>query len=278
MIKINKYIPITAIGFLVLLFSISVFYSCGANLFSESDDVKMGGEIDKEIKNNPKDYPLLTNKPEITNYVSNIGKYILNSSPKIQYKNVFPYNFQVINDTVINAFCTPGGYIYVYTGLMKYIDNEATLAGVVAHEIAHAERRHMTQRLTSYYGVSMLFNLILGNNPNTAVEIAANLITGLGFLANSRSDEKEADNYSIKYLMTSKYYPGGIQYFFDKILSDQRKKGTEGGGLDRLLSTHPLPQDRIDNAKEQMRINKIVPDSTKGIYRDEYQIFKSKLR
>jgi predicted Zn-dependent protease len=277
MFKINRFIPVTAIGLVVLLFSLSVLYSCGANLFSESEDVKMGEQLDQEIRNNPKEYPLLTNSPDITDYVSGIGKYILNSSPKILYKNVFPYKFQVINDTIVNAFCTPGGFVYVYTGLMKFIDNEATLAGIVAHEIAHAERRHMTQRLTSYYGVSMLLNLILGNNPNAAVEIASNLFVGLGFLANSRSDEQEADTYSIKYLMSSKYYPGAIQYFFDKILADQRKKGTVGGSLDRLLATHPLPQDRIDNVKDQMKINKIVPDSTKGIYRDEYQIFKSKL-
>jgi predicted Zn-dependent protease len=277
MIKINRYIPVTAIGLIVMLFSLSVLYSCGANLFSESDDVKLGQDIDTQIRNNPREYPLLTNRPDITDYVSGIGKYILNSSPKIQYKNVFPYKFQVINDTIINAFCTPGGFVYVYTGLMKFIDNEATLAGVVAHEIAHAERRHMTQRLTSYYGISMMLSLILGNNPNAAVEIASNLFVGLGFLANSRSDEQEADTYSIKYLMSSKYYPGGIQYFFDKILADQKKKGTVGGSLERLLATHPLPQDRIDNVKEQMKINKIVTDSTKGIYKDEYQIFKSKL-
>lgn len=275
--KTIKIIPVSAIALIVLLVSLSLFYSCGANLFSVSDDVKLGEDLDKEIRSNPKEYPLLTNRPDITSYVSDIGKYILNTSPKIEYKNVFPYKFQVINDTIVNAFCTPGGFIYVYTGLMKFVDNEATLAGVVAHEIAHAERRHMTQRLTSYYGVSMLMNLVLGSNPNAAIEIAANLFVGLGFLANSRSDEEEADNYSIKYLMTSKYYPGGIQYFFDKILAKQRKAGTEGGGLDRLLSTHPLPQDRIENVKAQLKKNKIVADSTKGIYRDEYQIFKSKL-
>ena len=275
--KTIKIIPVSAIALIVLLVSLSLFYSCGANLFSVSDDVKLGEDLDKEIRSNPKEYPLLTNRPDITSYVSDIGKYILNTSPKIEYKNVFPYKFQVINDTIVNAFCTPGGFIYVYTGLMKFVDNEATLAGVVAHEIAHAERRHMTQRLTSYYGVSMLMNLVLGSNPNAAIEIAANLFVGLGFLANSRSDEEEADNYSIKYLMTSKYYPGGIQYFFDKILAKQRKAGTEGGGLDRLLSTHPLPQDRIENVKAQLKKNKIAADSTKGIYRDEYQIFKSKL-
>ena len=277
MTKISKIIPLSAFVMIFMLFSISIFYSCGANLFSTADDVKLGEDLDKEIHSKPNEFPLLTNRPDITNYVSDLGKYILNSSPKIEYKNVFPYKFQVINDTIINAFCTPGGFIYVYTGLMKFVDNEATLAGVIAHEIAHAERRHMTQRLTSYYGISMLMSIVLGNNPNAAVEIAANLFVGMGFLANSRSDEEEADNYSIKYLMTSKYYPGGIQYFFDNILKKQQQAGTVGGGFDRLLSTHPLPQDRIQNVKDQMKKNKIVNDSTKGIYRDEYQIFKSKL-
>ena len=277
MMKFSKIIPFSAIFLIFLSLSISILYSCGANLFSTADDVKLGEDLDKEIKSKPNEFPLLTNRPEITNYVSDIGHYILNSSPKIEYKKVFPYKFQVINDTIVNAFCTPGGFIYIYTGLMKFVDNEATLAGVIAHEIAHAERRHMTQRLTSYYGISMLMSIVLGGNPNAAIEIAANLFVGIGFLANSRSDEQEADDYSIKYLMTSKYYPGGIQYFFDKILKKQRKEGTVGGGFDRLLSTHPLPQDRIENVKDQMKKYKIVNDSTKGIYHDEYQIFKSKL-
>ena len=160
---------------------------------------------------------------------------------------------------------------------MKFVDNEATLTGIMAHEIAHAERRHMTQRLTSYYGANILLGLVLGNNPNAIANIAANLFVGLGFLANSRSDEQEADNYSIRYLMTSKYYPGAITSFFDKIKEEQRRLGTTPGGLDRLLSTHPLPQDRIDNAKEQMKQLKINPNPSSGLFAAEYQILKSKL-
>jgi predicted Zn-dependent protease len=237
--------------------------------------VQLGEDLDKEIQANPKEYPLLKNNPDVTNYVSNMGKYIVNSSPKIQYKNVFPYKFQVINDTIINAFCTPGGFIYVYTGLMNYVENEATLAGVIAHEVAHAENRHMTQRLTSYYGVNMLLSLVLGSNPSAITEIMANLFVGLGFLANSRSDEQEADDYSIRYLMTTKYYPGAIQFFFNKIKAEQKSQGITPGGLDRLLSTHPLPQDRIDNIKANLNKLKITPDTTKGLFTQEYQQFKN---
>lgn len=273
----NRFIIINTLLLISALLSLSIFYSCGANLFSEDDDIKLGKEIDDEIKAHPNEYPMLQGHQDIKDYVNGLGKYILGTSPKIEYKNVFPYNFQVINDTIVNAFCTPGGYIYVYTGLMKFLDNEAALAGVVAHEIAHAERRHMTQRLTSYYGVSLIFSIVLGNNPNSVAEIVANLFAGLGFLANSRSDEEEADNYSIKYLSTSKYYPGAITFFFDKISEEQRRKGDTPGGLDRLLSTHPLPQDRIDNVKIQLKNLKIKPDPTKGLYTEEYQQVKSKL-
>jgi predicted Zn-dependent protease len=271
----KKYLNFLIAFFISLPLSLGVFYSCGINIFSEDDDIELGKEIDKEIKSRPGEYPMLKGHDEIKNYVSGIGKYIINTSPKIEYKNVFPYVFQVINDTIVNAFCTPGGYIYVYTGLMKFIDNEATLAGVLAHEIAHAERRHMTQRLTTIYGLNILMGIVLGDNPNAAAEIAANLFAGLGLLANSRSDEEEADNYSIRYLMGTKYYPGAITFFFDKIVAEQKKKGEEPGGLERLLSTHPLPQDRIDNVKEQLKKLKIKPDPTQGIFTEEYQKIKS---
>lgn len=273
----KRFFIYNALLLITVLFSVSFLYSCGMNIFSEEDDVKMGKEIDDEIKAHPREYPMLQGHQEIKDYVSSMGRYILNVSPKIEYKKTFPYNFQVINDTIVNAFCTPGGYIYVYTGLMKFVDNEATLAGIVAHEIAHAERRHMTQRLTSYYGVSLAMSIVLGNNPNQVAEIVANLFTGLGFLANSRSDEEEADDYSIKYLATSRYYPGAITFFFDKISEEQRRRGEAPGGLDRLLSTHPLPQDRIDNVKDKLKKLGKTYDPTKGLYTEEYQQIKSKL-
>lgn len=268
---------IIAITSLMMLFSISVLYSCGANIFSVEDDVKLGQDIDKEIRANPRDFPILKGNQKVKDYVSSLGREILNKSSLIKYKDVFPYKFEVINDTIVNAFCTPGGFIYVYTGLIKFLDNEASLAGVIGHEIAHAEKRHMTQRITSYYGVSAVLSLVLGGNPNTAANIAANLFVGLGFLANSRSDETESDNMSIRYLMSTKWYPGSIMFFFDKIREEQRRLGTTPGGLDRLLSTHPLPQDRIDNAKEQLKKLNINSDPTKGLYVEEYQKIKSLL-
>lgn len=280
MIKLTKkHFSLSITIFLSLsLFSLSILYSCGANIFSVEDDVKMGSELDQQISETPAEFPILKGNPEITNYVSGLGRYVLQNSNYIQYKNIFPYKFEVIHDdSTVNAFCIPGGYIYIYTGLIKFLDNEAALTGVIAHEIAHAERRHMTQRLTSYYGVSVILGLVLGNNPNQLGEIAANLFVGLGFLANSRADEEDADNYSIKYLTGTKYYPGAVTFFFDKIREEQRRKGETPGDLDRLLATHPLPQDRIDNVTLKLSKIKPKPDPTKGLYTEDYQRMKSKL-
>jgi predicted Zn-dependent protease len=264
--------------FLFSLLLVSAFFqSCEqSNIFSDKDDVELGEQFDKEIKANPKEFPMLQGHQDIKDYISGMGKEILNS-PKIKKRSIYPYQFQVIDDTIINAFCTPGGYVYIYTGLMKFLDNESGLAGVVGHEIAHAERRHVTQRLTAYYGVSMLLGFILGGNPSMLAEIAANLFVGLAFLKNSRDDETEADYYSIQYLKSTKWYPGGITFFFDKIKEEQRKNGTTPGGLDRMLSTHPLPNDRISFVNKELGKMNPKPDPTKGLFTDEYQVMKQKL-
>lgn len=262
----------------VTLFTFSILNSCGSNMFSVQDDVELGKDVENQIKNDPRQFPILSGHQDVKNYVSGLGNFVLNNSKYIEYKNVFPYKFDIVHDdSTINAFCLPGGYIYIYTGLIKFLDNEAALTGVIGHEIAHAERRHMTQRLTSYYGVSIILGLVLGSNPSVLGEIAANLFVGLGFLANSRADEIEADNYSIEYLKGTKYYPGAITFFFDKIKEQQRKEGHTPGDLERLLATHPLPQDRIDNVKKQLKNIKPKPDPTKGLFTDEYQLMKSKL-
>ena len=258
------------LSFAIVSISIS---SCSnpINIFSDADDIKLGKQIDEEIRKDPKQYPLLKNRPDINKYVEEIGKKIL-SSPAITKRGTYAYQFEIIkDDSTINAFCTPGGYIYVYTGLLKFVENEATFAGVIGHEIAHAERRHATRRITAAYGVQIALGLVLGQNPAKAAEITANLFTGLGFLANSRSDETEADEYSFKYLSTSEYYPGGIRYFFDKI-GAEGKRG--GGGFERLLSTHPLPKDRVDHVMDLLAQSGNPPATDANLFTSRYRTFK----
>ena len=244
------------------------------NLFPESKDIELGLQIDQEIRKNPGEYPLLTNRPEVKAYVEQIGKKIL-ASPQLRYRDVFAYKFEIVkSDSTINAFCTPGGYIYVYTGLMKFLDNEATLAGVIGHEIAHAERRHATKRMTAAMGAEVLAGIILGDKPSQMAQIGANLFTGLGLLANSRSDEAEADDYSFRYLQTTEYYPGAIEYFFEKI---QGSGASRGSALERLLSTHSLPQDRVESVKKMLLQAGTPKPTEKVLFAQRYQQMKKKL-
>ncbi|MEE9187293.1 MAG: M48 family metallopeptidase [Bacteroidota bacterium] len=246
----------------------------GFNLFSDSDDVQLGKELDQEIRKNPQEYPILKNAPEVKAYVVKIAGKVL-SSPDVKKRGVFPYQVEVVHDdSTINAFATPGGYIYVYTGLIRMLDNEASLAGVLGHEIAHAELRHATKRISSYYGINVLLSIVLGQNPSQFAEIAANLFTGLGFLANSRSDESQSDEYSIRYLDDTEYYPGAIRFFFEKIL-EEKKSGS--GTVERLLSTHPMPEDRVAHVEELLKQLGSPEPSEGNLFAQRYERFKEML-
>lgn len=263
--------------FIVVVIIVSLTgISCGINIniFSDSDDIKLGKQLDEEIRKNPTEYPILEGYPEVKQYVAEVGNRVL-ASPAIEKRGVYAYTYEIIkDDSTINAFCTPGGYIYVYTGLLKFLDNEAALAGVLGHEIAHAERRHATKRMTKAYGAQFLLSILLGQKPSQIAEISANLFTGLALLANSRADETEADEYSITYLTSTPYYPGGVTYFFEKI---QQEKGTRGGTFERFLSTHPLPQDRIQHVYEILRKMGDPRPTEENKFEQRYQEFKKKL-
>ncbi len=251
-----------------------IFYQCGSitnALFPASEDVGLGAQLDKEIRSDPKNYPIL-NDASSKKYVQNIVTQIV-SAPEIQYRGIFPYSTEIIrDDKTINAFCTPGGYIYVYTGLIKMLDNEASLAGVLGHEIAHAERRHSANRMIKAYGAQMLMNIVLGSNPGKTEQVAANLFAGLALLKNSRDDESEADDYSFNYLKSTRWYPGAISFFFQKV-----KGQSSDGAVERLLSTHPLPQDRLDAVNQRIKDAKLSPPAETNLLTAPYVSFKKRL-
>lgn len=245
---------------------------CGANLFSVAEDAQLGREVDEQIKSNPQEYPLLRDAT-VKSYVQSMINDILRS-PEVLYRGKFPYRVEVIqDDKTLNAFCTPGGYIYVYTGLMKFLDNEASLAGVLGHEIAHAERRHSTKRITQAYGLQILLNVALGKDPDRAASIGANLFSGLALLHNGREDEMEADEYSFRYLKSSRWYAGGAMFFFQKI-SEGRKSG---GSFERLLSTHPLPEDRVTAMRKRIAAARLPAPTEANLFSAKYELMIKRL-
>ncbi len=211
------------------------------NIFSIQDDVKMGKQMDDYIRDSS-GYVLLNREqyPLAYNYIERIKNEILNSG-KIRYKDEFEWKITIIHDDeTLNAFATPGGYIFVYTGLMKYLDCGDHFAGVLGHEMAHSDKRHSTNQLTKQYGVNTLLGILLGNG--TISQVTQSLI-GLKF---SRDDENEADEYSVKYLChVNDVGAAGAAGFFEKLTS-----AGSGGYTPEFLSTHPNSENRVENIKK----------------------------
>lgn len=269
---LNRYL-------LVLLLSL-LMISCGddgsINIYSASDDVALGKKIDEELKlpANKNKYPFVIN-PAALAYLQNIMNEITKSK-SVKYADKFQYKIQIVNDfKTVNAFATAGGYVYVYTGLLKYCDNKAELASVIAHEIAHNDLRHATTRMTTQYGIGMLTSIILGENPEQWQVILANITSNLGILRNSRSDEYDADKYAYLYLKDTKYYPAGMKYFFEKALNSE-EGGKKPSDLEMLFATHPYSQDRIDRILDMAKKDNIPAPSEATIMRADYQSFKTK--
>jgi predicted Zn-dependent protease len=273
--------------FISICLFLMLFLSCrglDVNIFPDSYDVQLGAQFNSEIISKPAEYPIMTGRSDLKGYITEIGNKIL-ASPDIKKRNAYPWKFEVIkDDNTINAFCVPGGYVYVYTGLMKFIDDEATLAGIIAHEIAHAEKRHSTRRVTGQIalqvGAAIAVELIVGENSETwkkvVVPLLANLlVTGIA-LYNSRDDEYEADEFSFKYLSSTEYYPGAIKEFFIKI-NEKKQQGGFDKFVTRLFSTHPLPPDRLEKMDQLIIKGRYAPPSENNMFSRRYQGIKRTL-
>ena len=223
---------------LLLLFTVGCSSSGGLNLFSVEQDIELGRQVSQEINNNPSEYPILPEQgnEEVYRYIRNITSKIFNSG-KVAYRNEFAWEVKIIDDPeTLNAFATPGGYIYVYTGLIKFLDSEDELAGVMGHEIAHSAQRHSTQQMTKAYGLQVLLGVVTGKSSPGMIEQIA---LGLASLNFSRDHETEADEYSVIYLCGTNYNAAGAAGFF-------RKMEGEGGRPPEFLSTHPNPGNRVE--------------------------------
>ena len=236
---------------LILLIPLVLAYSCapggtGAfNLFSIQDDIAFGQQLSQQIAQNPKEYPVLDRNKYAKAYriLEDMKNEILNSG-YVTHKDDFEWKLHIIHDDkTLNAFVSPGGYIYVYTGLIKYLDTEDQLAGVMGHEVAHADRRHSTTNMTKQYGLAALLGALSGQNNSQMAQMVGGLI-GLKF---NRTTETDADAQSVLYLSKTKYQCNGAAGFFEKIMAE----GGNSQAPPQFLSTHPSSESRVQdiNAK-----------------------------
>lgn len=224
-------------------------------------------QLDEELEKQGKKEKMIL----LQEYIERLGQRIARNS----HLNNIPYRFQVVESDQINAFSLPGGYIYLFRGLIETAENEAQLASVLAHEIGHVAARHATERISLMQGadlVSSILFAIIGVPPvwqRQAIQFAQLL----GFLAYTRSQESEADHLGLQYMQKTGYDPKGMLDFF-KVM--QRKNEKEPFLLTKLFSSHPLTNDRIAMVKNELDVHPLPerPDPWK-VNSPEFVIIKS---
>jgi predicted Zn-dependent protease len=198
-------------------------------------EVRQGREAAAEVDRQAK----FVDDPVITEYVNRVGQNIvLHSDAKV------PFTIKVIDSDEVNAFALPGGFFYVNKGLLLAADNEAELAGVMAHEIAHVAARHAVENqakmgLLEYAALGA--SIFLGGIPGMIYQNTAGIgLLGI-FMKFSRGAEEEADKLGVQYMYAAGYDPGAMATMFEKLEAKNKKKP---GFISKAFATHPAPPDR----------------------------------
>lgn len=267
------------VSLLVLLTPLLFAAACSTNpatgeqsftaFMSEQDELRVGAEEHPKIlKEMGGEYKY----PTIQTYVGWVGERLAKVSDLPDLK----FHFTVLNDSNINAFALPGGYVYITRGLIALADNEAEMAGVLAHEIGHVTARHTAQRYSTAMAtnIGLLGASILGSVFGLPSDLnrVAGQVGQLYLQSYSREQELEADMLAVRYMTRAGYDPRTLESFFRKMRQHtsitQRVRGNpDKDPADNIMSTHPRTADRIAQA---IRLARVPPNANPRVGRDDY--------
>jgi predicted Zn-dependent protease len=209
------------------------------SLISVEQEVAAGRQAQQEIRSK---VPQLRDAA-ISNYVSRIGRRLAAHAPGPEY----PYSFTVADERTANAFALPGGPIWIHRGTLELAQNEAQVAAVLAHEVAHVAERHAAEQLTKATVANGLLGLLGAALDGRRGETAARIGAGVGaqflFLKFSRNDEREADRVGAAIMQAAGWDGAGMAEFFDVLQHQQRRSP---GSVEQFLSSHPSPGSRAE--------------------------------
>jgi predicted Zn-dependent protease len=233
----------------------------GFNLFSKQQDVQLGQESAAQVR---KQMPVI-NDPTLTRYVNEVGKRLAKSQEA--QASGFPFSFEVVADPSINAFALPGGPMFINTGLLRAVDNEAQLAGVMGHEMSHVILRHGTNQaskaqliqLPAILGSAVAGNSMLGQLTQLGIGLGANSV----LLKFSRGAETQADLMGSHLMAEAGYDPVQMAKFFEKLNTGQQAP--------EFLSDHPNPGNR-EKAIQQEASR--LPEQNYGYQTGDFQSMK----
>lgn len=230
--------------------SCDFFGTTGSLLIPESKEVALGFSFDSTMRandTNRAEYPVFDtrNDPkriEFQDYVIGLAKSVLAQVPESE-KPGYDFKFTLIDKDVENAFAVPGGYVYIYTGIIAKMNDESELAGVIGHEIAHVTWHHYRDALAKTAGMGILLDALLGNDAGKLAQLVAGSMFQLATLKVSRSNESESDKYGTIYTAKAGRNPLGIAKYFARAPTV---------GVPDWISSHPGSGDRVKNVTAQV--------------------------
>ena len=236
------------------------------NFYSLEKEIQLGKQLAADVERNAK----IVEDPVIAEYVNRIGQNIVNNSDA-----KVPFTIKVIDSDEVNAFALPGGYFYVNTGLIELAQDEAELAGVMAHEIAHVAARHGTRsatraQLIQYASIPLLF---IGGWAGYGIQQAANFAIPMTMLKFSREFEHQADFLGVQYLYKAGYDPTAMVQFFERLKAKQKQNKN---AIAKAFSSHPMTKSRIKAA--QKTIDQLLPEQPEyAVSSSEFDDIKERL-
>ncbi len=214
-------------------------------LISVNQEVALGRQTQRQVKSH---VPELADRAVVA-YVQSIGRRLAAHAGGPKY----PYSFSIANYREINAFALPGGPVWVHRGTIRAAANEAQLAGVLAHEVAHIARRHAADQLTKSLvanGLLGLLGAVLGNDSSArSAQVAAQVLAGGYMLKFSRDDEREADRVGVRIMRQAGWDPREMIAFMEIV---RREQGRDPSSVEVFLSSHPGPAERVSLLRAEL--------------------------
>jgi hypothetical protein len=238
----------------------------GLDFYSIDREIALGHQLSEEVERSAK----LVTDPMINEYINRIGQNLVrNSDARV------PFTIKVLDTDEVNAFALPGGFFYVNSGLILAADDEAELAGVMAHEIAHVAARHATKNMTraQIWNMASIPLIFIGGPVAYAISEVASIAIPMTYLKFSRDAEREADLLGLEYDYAAGYDPHAFVEFFEKLNVDGKKKHS---ALAKAFATHPMNADRINAAQDEIR--NYLPDRSEYVVNtSEFDNIKARL-
>jgi predicted Zn-dependent protease len=207
-------------------------------LVSPEQEKQMGEQYAKQVE---KELGQSVKDTQLQNYINSVGQKVA----RISHSPEVGFSYKAIDHNSVNAFALPGGYIYITTGLLKVLNTESQLAGILAHETAHVTARHIAQLITRDYLIGIGFS-VAGSQTSSAVLRVADIVRQLEGMSFSRTQEKQADEVGLDYLVKAGYTPYGMIETMEILQTQSNSRTIE------FFSTHPNPENRIGYIQERI--------------------------